>query len=362
MNSAKEKIYLLLAVAILGGMLGFTLLTYRTQWLAGDEGIFIRITERLPDYYSRAEWWTRDGITDPDEVSYLPESDFYHNVLDTPIWRHPPLANYLAYPAVKLLMNEESVATIDESVVKLRFIAWGMLTFSILSAIYIIRRKDKSGNIMLISMLPLAAGYALFTQTGSNWFYHDSFMLVFLMIAILMRKTKYEKFIYVPLTMMVATKIVAIFFLIPFFIENKKTALCSLALMPYLIQTYVVTNNPLWIIQHWAMVINSTATITEATREYSEMILKDAKSIVPFFAITALPFIYTIYNAIIRRESWFYPMLFALCFIPVVGWTTFFFFDALPYYYYQMLPMMVIGMLIAGEAVIQFKARRGISR
>ena len=353
-----NKLYLIAAIGILGGMLSFTLFTYRAQWLAGDEAVFIRITERLPAYSSQAEWWTRDGITDPDECEYLPESDFYHDVMDTPIWRHPPIANYLAYPAVKLLMNEENVATIDASVEKLRYIAWGMLAFGILSAVYLVRKKDKSGGVMLLVMLPLAAGYALFTMVGSNWFYHDGFMLVFLTTALLMRKTKYEKFIYVPLALMVGCKITAVLFLIPFALENRKVLLCSLVLVPYLIQTWVVTGEPFWIIQHWAMVISSTSTITEATKEYSEAILQNAKSLVPFLAITGTAFAYTVYNAIRKRGSWFYPTLLAAAFVPVALWTVCFKYEALPYYYYQLLPMLIIGMLITGEAAIQFKANR----
>ncbi|GAH71345.1 unnamed protein product, partial [marine sediment metagenome] len=171
MKSNKEKICLLLAIAILGGTLGFTLLTYRIQWLAGDEAVFIRITEHLPAYKSYARWWTRDGVTEPEDTDYLPESTFYENVMNTPIWRHPPLANYLAYPAVKLLMSEENVPAIDAGTERLRIIAWTMLAFSMLSAVWLVRKRDKSGNTMLLMMLPLAAGYALFTQVGSNWFY-----------------------------------------------------------------------------------------------------------------------------------------------------------------------------------------------
>lgn len=360
-TSRKDKIYMLLAIGILGGILNFSLVAYRTHWLAGDEAVFIRITEHLPAYKSYAEWWTRDGITDPDDVDYLPPSTFYHDVMDTPIWRHPPLANYLAWPAVKLLMNEESVATIDESVVKLRFIAWGMLTFSMLSATYLTRRKDKSGVTMLLIMLPLAAGYALFTQVGSNWFYHDTFMLVFLMIALLMRKTKYEKFIYIPLAMMVATKITAVLFLIPFIIENRKTILCSLVLVPYLIQTWVVTGNPLWIIQHWVFIETAVgATPSNATPEmiaYLLNILKDAASVAPFLAIISVPFAYIVYNAIRKRGSWFFPVLFVVASAPTIGWA-FRYWEMLPLYYYQMLPMLIIGMLITGEAVTQYKTRR----
>lgn len=361
MNSKKEKICLLIAICVLGGTLGFTLLMYKTQWLAGDEAVFIRITEHLPAYKSYDEWWTRDGVTDPDDCDYLPESTFYNDVMDTPIWRHPPLANYLAYPAVKLLMSEESIEAIDAGTVKLRVVAWSMLAFCILSAVYIVRRKDKTGNIMLLTMLPLGAGYALFTQVGSNWFYHDIFMLVFLVVALLMRKTRYEKYIYVPLALMVGCKITAVLFLIPFIIENRKTALCSLALVPYLMQTYLVTGNPLWIIQHWIMIETAQdATPTAATPEmilYLKNVLKDAKSLAPFLVIAAIPFVYMIYNAIKKRGNWFYPVLFIIACAPTVGWAIRYW-EMLPLYYYQMLPMLVVGMLVAGEAAIQFKIQR----
>lgn len=361
MNNTKEKICLVLAVGILGGILSFSLLAYRTGWLAGDEAVFIRITEHLPAYESKAEWWTRDGVTAPEDCDYLLPSTFYRNVLDTPIWRHPPVANYLAYPAVKLLMNEESVATIDESTVKLRYIAWGMLAFGILGTVQIVRRRDKSGNTMLLAMLPLAAGYAIFTFPNTNWFYHDTFVLVFLTTALLMRKTKYEKFIYIPLALMVGCKITAVLFLIPFVIENEKVALCSLVLVPYLVQTYVVTGEPFWIVQHWTMVVTSTDSVPSAAGEEMQQhllgIIEGSRSLIPFFAVTALPFGYTVYNAIRKRGSWFYPTLFAIATAPTIVWAIRYW-EMLPLYYYQMLPMVVAGMLVTGEAAIQYKAIR----
>jgi len=360
-NNNRGKIYLLLAAAILGGILGFSLLQYRTGWLAGDEAVFIRITDNLPAYKSHAEWWTRDGVTRPEDTNYLPDSTFYVDVLDTPIWRHPPLANYLAYPAVKLLWNEESIKTIDAGTEKLRVIAWIMLTFCALSTLWIIRRKNKDGSIILFMALTLAAGYAIFMQIGANWFYHDIFMLVFLMIALLMRKTRYKKFIYIPLAMMVCCKITAVLFLIPFIIEKRKTILCSLALLPYLVWTYIVTDNFFWVIEHWIFINTAVdATPSNASPEmvaYLLTLLNNTNHIIPLFVITGISFVYITYNAIRKKGSWFYPVLFTVANITTVGWALRYW-EMLGLYYYQMQPMLIIGMLITGEAVIQFKQRK----
>jgi len=339
MKNKLDKICLVLSIVILAVMLNFILGAFLGQCLAGDEAVFIRITDRLPDYSSRAEWFTREGDIHPDDCDYLPTTPFFRSAYDKLIWHHPPLANYLAYPAVKLIWSDESIETIDSGTEKLRWIAWAMLTFCIVGTIYIINKKFKSGKVLLLSMLPLIAGYTIFTHWGQNWFYHDMFMLIFLIIALLMKGTKCEKFIYIPLTLMVGCKLTAIFLLLPFIIRNKKTALCSLILIPYYIQCGIVTGDWLY---HWTVIVRGAG----------------ARQSVPWdrwntstwmLVVTAIPFMYTAYNAIRKRASWFYPTLFLVVCLLGLGWT---------HCLYQMLPMMIGGMLLMGEAVNQFIAQR----
>ena len=356
MNRVREKVCLLLAVVILGGMLEFSLLSLRTQIPAADEMIFIRITQQLPKYDSHMVWYSIDGKTDPN--TYLEPSPFFDKAYNHPIWVHPPAANYLAYPIVKLLYHESSEVDIREGVLRLRWIAWAMIAFCILGAVYLVRKRDRSGKVFLLSMLPLATGYILFTQWGDNWFYHDTFMLAFLMVALLMRKTKYEKFIYIPLALMVGSKIYGVLFLIPFTIENRKTVLCSLALVPYFVQSYFVTGNFFYPIAHWLAMGSFTAGYWGSEFLYSGVlgqlraVAENASNIILFLVIIAAPFVYITYKAIKKEISWFLPTLFAISLVIGLGWTS---------CYYQMLPMLVVGVLVAGEAAIQLKAKKEVS-
>ena len=347
----REGFLLMLAFIILGGILSFTLLQFRAQWLAGDEALFIRITDRLPSYESRAEWWTRDGVTDPDEAEYLPDTEFYHAVQTAPVWRHPPGASYMAYPFVKLLWNEESVEAIDRSIERLRIVAWAILAFCILAALYVLRRERGEGKVFLFAMLPLLAAVPLFMQEGSNWFYHDVFLIAMVMTALLMRGTKYEKFMFIPLALMVVTKVYAVLFLLPFVIENRRLALCALALVPYQLHIWIVTGNFFWLFEHWALVSSFTPPNDMSTIDHLLAVVASAGSIVPFWVVTGVPLVYLVYKAVRRESSWFLPILFLVAVWPMVKWAARYY-EVLPLYYYQSLPMIVIGMLVMGKAVM----------
>ena len=109
MKGTIEKISLLSVVVTLALTMNFLFRSFTKVCLAGDEAIFIRITNSLPEYRSYPQWYTRSGVVDPDEWGILPASPFYWKAYNDPIWHHPPLANYLAYPAVKLFWNEEGL-------------------------------------------------------------------------------------------------------------------------------------------------------------------------------------------------------------------------------------------------------------
>jgi len=339
MKSKTDKICLVLSIIIIAIMLNFILGAFLGQCLAGDEAVFIRITDRLPAYGSQAEWFTREGNIHPDDCDNLPACPFYKNAYDKLIWHHPPIANYLAYPAVKLIWSEESIATIDSGTKKLRWIAWVMFTFCALGAMYAVNKKFKSPKILFLTAISLIASYPIFTHWGQNWFYHDMFMLVFLIIALLMKGTKYEKFIYVPLALMVGCKLTAIFLLIPFIIRNKKTALCALILIPYYIQCGIATGDWLY---HWTVIVRGAPA-----RQSVPWDRWNASTLM--LVISFIPFIYTIYNAIRKRASLFFPVLFLMACTIGLMWT---------HCLYQMLPMAIAGILLMGEAVLQFKQRR----
>lgn len=342
MKKKLEIVCLILFVITFAVMLSRTLEVFTKTSLAGDEAIFIRITDNLPAYRSYPEWYTRDGKINPDDWDALPPSPFYWLAYNDPIWSHPPVANYIAYPAVKLLWSDDSIATIDKGTENLRRIAWGMFVLSILGAIYLVRRKSKSNIVLLLSVAPFIVAYPLFTMKLQNWFYHDIFMLTFLVTALLMRETKYRKFIYIPLALMVGSKLSAIFLLIPFVLENKKTILCSLILVPYLIQSYFASGNFFYPYWHY---LNATNFSNHNTLQLFVQGIKDSS---PILAVTVLPLGYKVYKAIIKEGSWFLPALFLTAFGSL--W-----FGGGGY----KLPLLIItGMILVGETAAQVKFRR----
>lgn len=339
------KIMFILAVVIVMASLGVMFVQMRSQVLAGDEAIFIRMTQHLPTYRSYPEWFTREGNIHPDDCDYIPPSDFYQKAYDDPIWHHPPLAHYLAYPFVTMFFSNETIATIDAGIDKLRQVAWAMLSFCIVGALYIVRKVDKTSLVLLLAAIPILTGLELFFQWGNNWFYHDMFMLFFLVIALLMRKTKYEKYIYIPLSMMVLCKLTGMFFLIPFVIENKKRALCALAIIPFLIQCYFVAGDFFYPITHY---INACKFSLHGTIRPIIYGLQNATMII---SVTIVPFLYLVWQAIAKRVDWFLPILYVVALMVglVFGGQE-----------YMMTPLMIVGVIIMGRAASIFISSRRV--
>lgn len=342
----------------------FSLHSLTTQIPAADEIIFIRITDHLPDYSSKLTWFSLDGKTDPnhdgviDPATGRDDNPFYEPAYETKIWHHPPFANYLAWPFVKMFYHGGTNDEIREGVANLRVVAWFMLSFCVGSCAYIIRRHNKNDMVFLISTVPLASAYVLFTQWGNNWFYHDIFMLTSLCIALLLRKTKYEKYIYIPLFIMVGCKGIGFLFLLPFVLENKKTLWCLTAWIPFIIMVYLATGDPFYRIEHWLGMRELTAQIGTGNDivNVGQIILYNIKRILVgashvwlFLGIMALPFFYTVYGAIKKRITWFYPSLYFVAMIAGLCFSA---------AYYQMQPMMVSGILLMACAVILYGRNR----
>jgi len=360
--SKRDNICLLLVAIILGGVLGLSLFTLKSVAPAADEMVFIRVTQQLPKYDSHSEWWTLMGETHPaDEPQFDSQKDSDNEALraqfdyfyEVPIRQHPPVASYLAYPLVKLLYNEETPKQVYKSVRDLRQFAWAMIAFCVLAVAYIARKKCKTGTALLLALLPLVALPALFTRFGNNWFYNDTFMLVFLVMALSMRGTKYEKFIYIPLALMVGCKIYAIAFLIPFIIENKKTALCSLMLVPYFIQCYFATGDFFFPFTLRLMIPKGSGYITMwyALSNGLKMIWLEVIRIPYFMGITTLPFAFLVLREI-KNKNWFLPLLYVISFgVTGLGTT-----DC----EYRLLPAIIIGTLVTVEAVSIYALNKNI--
>ena len=365
-NSLLDKACMVLSIIVLIAVLSISLIMLKSMNPAADEMVFIRVTQQLPKYDQHVEWWSLMGKTHPVDMPHVDEKyrELYDRTNEHAIRPHPPVASYLMYPFVKLLYSEETPEQVLGSVEKLRQIAWAAIAFCMIAAVYITTRKCKSGIGALLVTLPLVAILPLFTVFGNNWFYNDTFMLLFLMIALAMRETKYEKFIYIPLTLMVGSKMYALLFLIPFIIENKKTALCGLVLVPYFIQCYFATGDffypftsriSLEEIRAGAVPIDSDF-MTKASRmifNLYRLTWLEMCDIPYFMGIVTLPFVFLVSKGI-KNKNWFLPLLFAIS-IGVTGLGT-------VKCLYRLLPAMIIGTLVIGEAISYWIPNNNVQR
>jgi len=339
-----EKICKIITIVLISGMLFYMFAELVSQVPSADELVFIRITENLPNYYSHVGWFSLDGKTDPN--TYLKPDSYYAKYYNVPFWGEPPLDSYLTYPIVKFGFNDSNVPWIRAGMIRLRAIAWIMMASCILGIIYLIWKKSKSWKVLLISCLPLLGSIPFFIRwTGQNWWFYDTFMISFLVMALLMRKTKYKKYIYIPLTLMVASKIIGVFFLIPFIIENKKTALCSLAIVPFFAQSYFVTHDWVYLLSYWtgAGVRVSMGQVSFFSARISNG-LESIRAAILLVILTLPPFILLLWDGI--KKHIFLILLFGISLLYGIFWA---------FAYYHMISMELIGMLMIGEIALNTK-------
>ena len=353
--SNRDDVYRLLTLVILGGMFVYMFIAFTTQIPSADEMIFLRVTKNLPSYESHMEWYTLDGKTDPNEI--LPPTPYYEANYEIPMWINPPLASVLSWPLVKIFFNEDSNVNISNSVKIFRVVALMMYWFCILSMFYLVKKRCDSDKVLFYASLPLLGSIPFFVKwTGMNWWYYDVFLYVFLTVALLMRKTKYEKYIYIPLALMTASKLVGFLFLIPFAIENRKLLWCSLAIVPYFIQCWLSTGDLLYVYNIWFIHETITTSVAkdwglQGIRYISFFINRiwyitvGVKRGILLFMIMIVPFVDLIRNnPMNKKENWFLPVLL----LTAVLYGT-----ALEAVYYHMMAIVIVGILVIGTAMAQ---------
>jgi hypothetical protein len=309
-------------------VLSLMLFSFVTQIPSADELVFTRVTEHLPSYACHLGWFSLDSKTDPN--TYLIPNTFFEKTFEVPVWIEPPLTSYLTYPIVKLVFSENNVT---ESIHNLRIIAWLMFVLILIGLFVIVKRQCKLDSLML--SMPLFTSIPFFiTWSGSNWWYYDVFMLLFLVIALLIRNTKYQNLIYIPLTLMVATKMIGLLFLIPFIIENRKTVICILGIVPYVLLAYYLTGDWSHIISIWLGIGGEGSFIIIRINTLKSSLIAAA----PLLLILAVPIYQLIKDSI--KKHWFVLSLFVCVSIYGLAWT---------FAYYHLMPMIFIGILIMGE-------------
>ncbi|MEM3426796.1 MAG: hypothetical protein QW212_00850 [Nitrososphaerales archaeon] len=189
-----------------------------------DEYVFYKLAQSFPEYSSQSAWIKEFH---PSDYNTLPE-EYWQNGYDLPIWSHPPLGvviaklSHLSVRYLKVL----SAATFIISLYLVTSNLWG---------------------VALPMLLPIAV-------IGATFHYHDTYMILFLALTIYLAKRN-SKWMYASASLLALTKLPAIAFLVPLAMyKTWKLLLPGLALVPYIIATYVVSGDPLYLFHHWSSV------------------------------------------------------------------------------------------------------------
>jgi len=202
-----------------------------------DELVFIRLSQNLPNYSTTTEWFEEYPEVKWDIPEYMPQ-DIWSRAYDKPIWTHPPLASFVVYPLVRL----------TENIHILRILSVMLLALNLALVSLLLARR--AGYVLLIAFFVPFLSAGLFA--GSYWFYYEPFMLtLFLLTLVLQEFNRGGNLKFVTASAMVLSKLPAVLYLLPLALKDKRFALCSLVLLPYLASTWLTTGNPFYLIEHW---------------------------------------------------------------------------------------------------------------
>jgi len=241
-------LFIVLAL-IFVGIVGHNLIILTKQPIWADEYVFLKITDKLPNYSATSEW-----LNDY-EFSIGQESEMSTVAYETEVWGHPPIANVLVWPIVK------TAGDFIEKIWVYRMFYAALMLITVGLIADVIRRKF-GWLVASFAMLPMVISQYL--VMAGIYVYHDGAMCLFLALSIWLIEVKPEsKWKFVAVTAMVLTKIYAIVFVLPlalfYYSKNRnrwdfgKIALCGFGLAPFLIYQWAVTGQPLYIFERWAL-------------------------------------------------------------------------------------------------------------
>lgn len=214
----------------------------------GDEYMFIRITENLPDQSTSATWLTVDR---PDLTHEVHSNEYMKLAYETPIWCHTLLGQYLMYPLFMVI--DPTVTRVARSIV----LVLTLITVFLIADV--IRRKF---NLALAGMSLLPFLFSRQLLGGGLFLTHDCFMWVFFAISLWLIFVKpNSKWVYLTMTAMLMSKEIGLI-LIPTLvlahysqghsIKRSLTLLLPvLSIVGWLIYLGVATGDMLYYWNHW---------------------------------------------------------------------------------------------------------------
>jgi hypothetical protein len=290
-----------------------------TGSIYGDEYVFIRITENLPDSRTSADWLLAD----------------HPELVDTDV-----TGDYLMYPLFKI---------IDPTIPRVaRSIPLVLMLVGVFLLVDIIRRKFNL-TVGCLSVLPFLLSNQLLG--GGLWLYYDAFMIAFFIISLWIIYTKPQsKWLYVTITAMLLSKETGLFYMLPLLIayyhqtRNIKHTVSLLlpiiSTVVWVVYTGVISGNILYIWYHFEALRPTPSLLTiNWTIETIRFTLLDY-GLLFYFILTIPGFILATIETIRTKSITYLPfMLFYI--IPLCCGAV-----GLGFAPYQMHSMLYAGMMI----------------
>lgn len=286
--------YFSIAIAILFvALITFTVVSMEGS-IYGDEYMFIRITEELPNCSTSATWLTVDH---PELTSEINSDEYYRLAYDTEVWIHPLLPNYLMYPLFKVINPmTPSVA---------RSIPLVLTLITALLIADIIRRKF---NLALAGLSVLPFLFSMQLLGGGLWLYYDCFMWAFFALSLWLIYAKPDtKWVYLTMAAMLMSKETGLVLIIPlmlaYYSQTYKLGHMLTLLLPALVlvgwQAHMglVTGDALYYWRHWQALKPLESNLT-VNLEYLRFYLINWGGI--FYFVLTLPGLI----ANIKNEQW----------------------------------------------------------
>lgn len=220
-----------------------------TGSIYGDEYMFLKVTENLPDSSTSANWLLEDR---PDLVDIENNGEeFYHLAYDTSVWIHPLLPNYLIYPLALF---------IDFTNVRVARIVPLVLTLATVFLVVDVLRRRYGLALASVSVLPFILSVQLLG--GGLWLYYDSFLWLFFALSLWLIFVKpRSKWLYVSLGAMLVSKEMGVILLVPllltYYLRTRNVRSTFLLVLPisvlfaWYIYVWVMSGDVLYLIHHW---------------------------------------------------------------------------------------------------------------
>lgn len=228
--------------------------------MGNDEYFFYRVTMNLPCYDTTVEWLREDCSPNPNTISD-DAVDIYARAYTKPVWVHPIVANYIAYP-IAMLFDD-----VANQIQLLRLVDMAFIVVTVLLFLDVIRRHTNQ-YVAAFSVIPMMFGRLLLAN--GIMFYNDLFMWFFFALTIwVITVSPYSRWVMALALVTVLCKMNAPLLLAPILLylyyRTKSRAVVAtvgvvsaIAFAGYMVFQAVAAGDALYIFRHWGT-LNPTA-------------------------------------------------------------------------------------------------------